>query len=90
MKRLIGLGILGLLLTGCASNQIYAPIRVSCTDMNTGKREENTAVAGITVGTGWWRTDRSLLEYTDTKWQQVTIDLTHERCGIAAYRDDIK
>ena len=77
-----------LFLSACASNKIYSPIRITCWDINTGEMENNTALAGIAVGTGWYKTDRPLLEYTDIKRRQVTVDLTHSRCAIAAYRGD--
>jgi hypothetical protein len=76
-----------LLLSSCASNKIYYPIKVSCWDIHTGKIEENIAVAGITVGSGWFRAQHILLGYTDTQWHQVTVDLTNKRCAIAAYRE---
>src|SRR5579863_4838137 len=90
MRTTIALAFACLFLSACADNRIYSPIRVTCWDTRTGKTEENTAVAGITVGTGWFRTERPMLAYTDMDWKQVDIDLTHKKCAIAAYRDDAK
>lgn len=91
MKRIIILIAAGLALSGCAENRIYTPIKVVCWNVDTGETvEDNRAVAGITVGSGWYKTDKILLEYTDIKYKPQTVDLTHNRCAIAAYRDDTK
>lgn len=84
------IGLLGsLFLSACASNQIYYPVRVSCNDLQTGKIEEHTAVAGIeAVGEDSWLEGKTpVLDFTDTDWHRVTIDLIKKRCSIAAYRN---
>ena len=90
MKTIIISVLACLFLSACADNRIYSPIRVTCWDTETGDATDNIAVAGVVAGTGWSRTDRPILAYTDMDWKQVEVDLTHKKCAMAAYRDDAK